>query len=57
MTAALTHLPKRLMAAALLALALGAGAETALTRIGAESTPPAKVPPSPSPKMQRRVEK
>ena len=42
MTAALSHLPKRLMAAALLALALGAGAETALTRIGAESTPPAK---------------
>ena len=44
MTAALSRLPKRLMAAALLALALGTGAdaETALARISAESTPPAK---------------
>jgi putative cardiolipin synthase len=44
MTAALSRLPKRLMAAALLALALGTGAdaETALARISAESTPLAK---------------
>ena len=46
MSAPLARLPKRLMAATLLALGLavgtGADAETALARIGAESTPPAK---------------
>jgi len=43
MTAATRRLPKRLIAAALLALALlGARAETTLARISADSTPPAK---------------